>query len=259
MKKVLFCDVDGTLMIHHPNGNIIPEGVKEELKRLKELGYDLFIASGRPTGFISYQLREAGFNGYVLCNGAHVELNGKNIYEHPIPYEEVVSLVEFLESVNCSYAFETAADCYVEKKFESFYNFFIHCDINKEQLLTEFDKDEVMHRTLKVEIYTENGKEIENYIKDKFSYDNHGTQNAFEVYPKEVSKATGIKKVIEYLNIPIENCYAVGDDLNDVEMIQFVGHGIAMGNACQELKDVADEVIGHVENNGLANYLKTLN
>ena len=48
MKKVLFCDVDGTLMIHHPNGNIIPEGVKEELKRLKELGYDLFIASGRP-------------------------------------------------------------------------------------------------------------------------------------------------------------------------------------------------------------------
>ena len=46
--------------------------------------------------------------------------------------------------------------------------------------------------------------------------------------------------------------------LNDLEMIKYAGHGIAMKNAVKELKDVADEVIGHVDENGLEEYLKTI-
>mgnify|MGYP000410543084 CR=1 FL=1 len=45
---------------------------------------------------------------------------------------------------------------------------------------------------------------------------------------------------------------------DDLEMIKYVGHGIAMKNAVKELKDVADEVIGHVDENGLEEYLKTI-
>ena len=63
MKKVLFFDIDGTLL----NSELkIPEGVKRELKRLKEAGHYLFVASGRPLAFISNQIIEAGFNGFVL-------------------------------------------------------------------------------------------------------------------------------------------------------------------------------------------------
>ena len=71
VKKVLFFDIDGTLL----NSELkIPEGVKKELKRLKDAGHYLFVASGRPLAFISNQIIEAGFDGFVLCNGAHVEL-----------------------------------------------------------------------------------------------------------------------------------------------------------------------------------------
>ena len=50
----------------------------------------------------------------------------------------------------------------------------------------------------------------------------------------------------------------VGDGVNDLEMIQFAGHGIAMKNAVDSLKAVADEVIGDVKENGLADYLQTI-
>ena len=91
MKKVLFFDIDGTLL----NSELkIPEGVKRELKRLKEAGHYLFVASGRPLAFISNQIIDAGFNGFVLCNGAHVELNHEIIYENRIPYEKVNDLMK---------------------------------------------------------------------------------------------------------------------------------------------------------------------
>lgn len=100
VKKVLFFDIDGTLL----NSELkIPEGVKKELKRLKDAGHYLFVASGRPLAFISNQVIEAGFDGFVLCNGAHVELNHKIIFENRIPYEKVVGLMKMLESVDCEY------------------------------------------------------------------------------------------------------------------------------------------------------------
>ena len=149
MKKVLFFDIDGTLL----NSELkIPEGVKRELKRLKESVLYLFVASGRPLAFISNQIIDAGFNGFVLCNGAHVELNHETIYENRIPYEKVNDLMNLLESVDCEYDFETATDCYIDSAYHDFIEFFKVCDIRHEKLITDYDKEEVMHRTLKIEI-----------------------------------------------------------------------------------------------------------
>ena len=74
MKKVLFFDIDGTLL----NSELkIPEGVKRELKRLKEAGHYLFVASGRPLAFISNQIIDAWFNGFVSVSYTHLTLPTK--------------------------------------------------------------------------------------------------------------------------------------------------------------------------------------
>ena len=126
VKKVLFFDIDGTLL----NSELkIPEGVKKELKRLKDAGHYLFVASGRPLAFISNQVIEAGFDGFVLCNGAHVELNHKIIFENRIPYEKVVGLMKMLESVDCEYNYETATDCYIDPAYHNFIEFFKNSEI----------------------------------------------------------------------------------------------------------------------------------
>lgn len=256
MKKVLFFDIDGTLL----NSELkIPEGVKKELKRLKEAGHYLFVASGRPLAFISDQIIEAGFDGFVLCNGAHVELNHEIIFENRISYEKVNDLMHVLESVDCEYNFETATNCYIDSSYHDFIEFFKGCDIHDDRLITNFDKEEVMHRTLKIEISAQKDHDkIIDYIADKFYFDHHGTANSFEICALDTSKATGVQKVLEHLQIDKGNSYAFGDGVNDLEMIRYVDHGIAMGNAVEELKEEANEVIGYVDENGLENYLKTI-
>ena len=69
---------------------------------------------------------------------------------------------------------------------------------------------------------------------------------------KKITKASGLLKTLEYLNIPIENSYAFGDGKNDIEMLLTVGCGIAMGNANDEVKNHSNKITDTVQNDGVA-------
>ena len=88
--------------------------------------------------------------------------------------------------------------------------------------------------------------------------DGNGSYNAFEIYSPTISKAVGIEKVLHHYGVPVEDSLGFGDGINDCEMIQLVGHGVAMGNACAELKAVADDVCGNVTEDGLTHYLANI-
>ena len=72
-----------------------------------------------------------------------------------------------------------------------------------------------------------------------------------ELISKVDNKATAIKQVIDYLEIDKKDTIAFGDSMNDYEMINFVECGIAMGNACKELKEVASRVCRSVDEDGI--------
>ena len=86
---------------------------------------------------------------------------------------------------------------------------------------------------------------------DNYNYI-HSEEKSFELYSKTNTKASGILKVLEYLNIPLENSYAFGDGKNDIEMLSTVGCGIAMGNASDEVKNYAKKVTETIQNDGIA-------
>lgn len=69
-----------------------------------------------------------------------------------------------------------------------------------------------------------------------------------EIYLKERDKAAGILEALSYLNIPIEQTYAFGDGTNDIEMLETIGCGIAMGNASDEVKKYANVITGTITN-----------
>mgnify|MGYP003422133747 CR=1 FL=1 len=75
---------------------------------------------------------------------------------------------------------------------------------------------------------------------------------------KGVTKAHSIAKLCEHINIDLKNVIAFGDGENDFEMIKEVGLGIAMGNAIDELKNVADDVTIDVYNYGTKFYCKKI-
>lgn len=77
--------------------------------------------------------------------------------------------------------------------------------------------------------------------------------------PKGFSKASGIRDVIKLLDIKKENTYAIGDSTNDLEMLQFSGHSIAMGNSNKKLFDVCSYITDDIEEDGIYNALKHYN
>jgi len=77
-------------------------------------------------------------------------------------------------------------------------------------------------------------------------------QGILEVLPANTSKGKAVMRVMKDLNIPPENTMAIGDGENDIEMLEAVGTKVAMGNAIQKLKDVADQVVGSNDADGVA-------
>jgi HAD superfamily hydrolase (TIGR01484 family) len=79
-----------------------------------------------------------------------------------------------------------------------------------------------------------------------------------EINPKGVSKATGLQVVCDYLKIDQSEVIAMGDSFNDIEMLKWAGLGIAMGNAQDEVKRVADRLTDSCDNHGVARAIETV-
>ena len=99
---------------------------------------------------------------------------------------------------------------------------------------------------------------VDEFIKltgDKLSYsklDNYG----YDVYSKDQTKATGIKHLLEYLNIDKKDTFAFGDGHNDKEMIEFCEVGVAMGNAIEKVKKASNYITVDIDNDGIYNAMK---
>ena len=83
----------------------------------------------------------------------------------------------------------------------------------------------------------------------------HG-KKVVECVPKGYSKSTGIQVVCEKLGIAHEDIYAFGDSVNDLDMLKYAAHGIAMGNGMPEAKAAADYVTNNIHADGIYNACK---
>ena len=96
---------------------------------------------------------------------------------------------------------------------------------------------------------------VEAELVPHFDVIEHNPQ-LIEVVPKGYTKATGIAQVCDMLGVARENTYAFGDSTNDLEMLTYVGHGIAMGNGASAAKAAAEYVTTDIMNHGIKNGLK---
>lgn len=82
---------------------------------------------------------------------------------------------------------------------------------------------------------------------------------AADIIPASGSKGIAIEKVLDYYDISADEALAFGDGTNDIEMLQTVGYGVAMGNATPNVKAVADDICGNVQDDGIFTYCKEHN
>ncbi len=257
-KKIIFFDIDGTLYAPELGG--ISKRVKEAIKKTQEKGHLCFIASGRPYGYIAENVKEVGFDGYVLANGANIKYQGQDLETRYMDVEAVKTLCLKLKEKNIEYVLQTSQLCYLSKKCTALLEFYKKCNIDFHNFCFEYDEEEIMKKTVKIEVWVKDEKELEYAVAcyGSFNYELHPDHHSMEVYAKDVSKATGILDVLKELNIPLENSYCFGDGPNDVEMFETVAHPIAMGNALDIIKERAEVICLSVLEDGVYFQLKDL-
>ncbi|MFR7590679.1 MAG: Cof-type HAD-IIB family hydrolase [Longibaculum sp.] len=257
-RKIIFFDIDGTLYTSELGG--ITTAVREAIAKTQALGHLCFVASGRPYGYIAKNVREIGFDGYVLANGANIKYQNQDLEVRAMNYDDVKELCHQLSLRNIEYVLQTPGFCYMKKSNQCLLEFYAHCNIDFENFCFEYDEDEIIHQTVKMEVWVKDEDEL-NYAVScykKFNYELHPDHHSMEVYAKDVSKATGILDVMRELHIDINDSYCFGDGPNDVEMFETVAHPIAMGNAIDIIKEKAETICLSVHEDGVAHKLKEL-
>lgn len=257
-KKIIFFDIDGTLYTHTLGG--ITQNVKDAIAKTRELGHLCFVASGRPYGYIADNVKAIDFDGYVLANGANIKYQGKDLEARYMNYEDVKTLCYQLKERHIEYVLQTSDYCYMSQDNVCLLEFYKKCNIDFKNFCFDFDEDEVMHRVVKMEAWVKDQDELDYAIAcyHKFNYELHPDNHSMEIYAKDVSKATGIIDVLNLLHIDVKDSYCFGDGPNDVEMFETVGYSIAMGNAIDVIKEIADEICLSVEDDGVYYKLKDL-
>lgn len=259
MKKAAFFDVDGTLIDCTIGIMDISDRVKKAIKDFQKAGNVAFVSSGRPYAFLNKELLEFGFDGFVLGNGAQVLINDETKFFSGIDKELVKEVVSNCERLNIDYCLQGQKYSYLKKEFTRLVSYYREYGITDDFLEYNFDIDDV--DVFKIEMFPadeEGCKYCESLDQGEFNCFKNYPGEVYEMYPVKNSKGTGLLKTIEFEGVELKDSYAFGDGRNDIEMIQTAAHGIAMGNAVPELKEVANEFTDAIADDGIATYLEKI-
>lgn len=256
--QVLVLDLDGTLT---NSDKVITKKTYDAIMTIQEKGVKVVLASGRPTYGImplAKELKLAQYGGYILSfNGGKV-INCKDetiLFEKTLPESElhrVFDLAKKYEVNILSYEddliiTETAADPYV--RLEAKIN---HLNIKQVVHLNEYIYFPVVKCIMLGD--GERMAEIEPNVRKELGelFNVYRSEPFFlEIMPEGIDKAKSLERLLANLNLGPEVMVACGDGYNDISMIQYAGLGVAMENANDTVKKVADFITKSNDEDGI--------
>lgn len=253
MKEIIFLDIDGTILNEEKK---IPIKTIAAIKQLKEKGHFVAIATGRAPFMFGEIRKELDIDSYVSFNGQYVVFENKLLYKNPLIKDELHRLHQFSDDLGHPIVFMSKETMksnvphhhYIEESMKSLQ--FSHPEHEDDF----YKNNDILQSLLFMEEHEEHLYEGRFHDFDFIRWHPFSV----DVIPKGGSKAEGIKKMVEALGFEMKNVYAFGDGLNDIEMIQEVGTGVAMGNASEEVKKHADFITKSVDEDGIWYGLKEL-
>lgn len=271
--KAILLDIDGTLT--NDQKEITPE-TKRILMKAQEQGIRLVIASGRPAkGIEKYgkMLEMDKHHGLFLCfNGAKVIdcQTGEVLVNTTMEQELVTKTLQHLKQFdvhpiiveNEYMVVEDVYNCMITDKGRTFNGFQYEARMNNYLLKEVSDLasyvDFPLNKILVVgqpEYLRENCKAISAPFEGKLSM-MFSANFFYEMTSQGIDKGAALKSVLDKLGIEAKDCIAFGDAGNDITMLQFAGVGVAMANAQEEVKAVADYITDDNNHDGIAKALQ---
>lgn len=255
MIKAAFFDIDGTLV--SLKSKVYPPSTAVALKRLRENGVLLFVATGRSRFEINSERLLDGleFDGYLTNNGQDAyDADGKLLYGKPIVAEEACAIVEWAEKngqacwlVNSD---KSCMNLYNERVFEAMEA--IHtrppalCDLH-EMLKTPIYKIVLFLTREEMRIPLLLGPHCRTTQWFELGHD---------IISMDGGKENAMADILSRYGIAKEECIAFGDSENDIAMLRTAGIGVAMGNATKEAMAAADYITDDCDDDGLLHALE---
>ncbi len=263
--KILFADLDGTLLNDESK---VSEYSRDVLTRMTDAGHKLVLASGRPLGSILEIKALAGLDMsgiYITANNGSLIYDcdsGVTIYKDPVP----LSLVKPLWDMACEMGvhIQTYTDDHIVTRVHDAetdkYTVKIHIPV-----LYVDDPMTVLREapSKMLAISLDDAERLEAFRRRVI--DEYGDvldalySNAWylEIYSRSAGKGRALEWLCDHLGVPIGDSFAAGDAMNDMSMIEAAGHGIAMLNADDAVRQCADLVTKYTnDEDGLAKLIE---
>ena len=281
MYKLMAIDLDGTLLNSFGE---VSEETKKALKKAKEQGTEIVLASGRPISSTESLAIELGVDNYLISgNGAAVYdiKNQKILYDRFLTKEQVLNIAKMCEENSFFYNVYTEDEVIASSL--NYNVLFYHKEnikkieekrthINVVQNIAEYIEQSGKEKFLKITVCDESQFIFNSIMKRLKAIDGidvlevaymskkkikSGTEDIdiqyyyTEITNENVNKLTAIEFLLEKLNIAKEDVIAIGDNVNDKEMIEEAGLGVVMGNSNPKMKEIADKIVADNNSEGV--------
>lgn len=267
--KLIALDLDGTLL---DGAGRLTDRATDAIRAVVDHGFLVVLATGRPPHLavaVTEQLigtvrHVVGGNGSIISTfPTTADTDPELLHLIGFDIDDALSVVTTLRDHDDRYGFALATDAGFahEAGFAELMPAAVSDDPVADVTAiggTQAFKLMAFHATLSVhELLTA----VPNLIGGRTSTEllvSHMGADAVEIGPADADKCTGLRWLCDHLGVAAADVIAIGDEWNDLTMLEWAGHGVAMGNAADRVKAVADEVIGAHTDHGVAAFLESL-
>lgn len=256
MTRSLFFDIDGTLVSFKTHE--IPSSTVEAIARAKAKGVGIYISTGRPLPIITnLKAIEPYIDGYITTNGALCLVGDHTVCCHPIPDEDVKTLIQDADKEDYTVLVIGEHDVRLYNP-KSVFNEVFRDQLNVTNIDTSLPADEVLQsqRILQFTPFFPATHEPELMKRLPGCVSGRWHPAFTDITAREADKGQGLVAMARYLGLDISETMAFGDGGNDVSILRQAGIGVAIGNAGEEARRAADYITTPVDEDGVMNALK---